>query len=93
MKETVGMSQLLIMAGIVVGSIILLYLLLELFLDYIFIIPFRDILALHIIYIVVFYAAEFSMIGVSFNKNKKMGFVLLVTFGVLIGCLIYMYVG
>lgn len=69
--------------------IILFYLFLELLLDYILIIPFRDILALHIPYIIVFYAADLSMIGVTFDKNKKMGFVVLVTFGILIGCLIY----
>jgi len=66
---------------------------LELLLDYILIIPFREILALHIPYIIVFYAADFSMIGVTFDKNKKMGFAVLVTFGILIGCLIYMYMG
>ena len=73
--------------------IILFYLFLELLLDYILLIPFRDILALHIPYIIVFYAAAFSMIGVTFEKNKKMGFVVLVTFGILIGCLIYTYMG
>ena len=73
--------------------IILFYLFLEILLDYILIIPFREILALHIPYIIVFYAADFSMIGVTFDKNKKMGFVVLVTFGILIGCLIYMYMG
>jgi hypothetical protein len=73
--------------------IILLYLVLEIVLDYILKIPFRDILALHISYIIVFYAAAFSMIGVSFNINKKMGFIVLTTFWILIGCLIYMYLG
>ena len=73
--------------------IILFYFFLEILLDYILIIPFRDILALHIPYIIVFYAAEFSMIGVTFDKNKKMGFAVLATFGILIGCLIYMYMG
>lgn len=73
--------------------IILFYLFLELLFDYILIIPFREILALHILYIIIFYAAEFSMIGVTFDKNKKIGFVVLITFGILIGCLIYMYIG
>jgi len=73
--------------------IILLYLVLEILLDYILKIPFRDILAVHIPYIIVFYAAEFSMISVSFNINKKMGFIVLTTFLILIGCLIYMYIG
>jgi len=73
--------------------IILLYLILEIVLDYILKIPFRDILALHIPYIIVFYAAAFSIIGVSFNINRKMGFIVLTTFWILIGCLIYMYLG
>ena len=73
--------------------IILFYFFLEILLDYILLIPFRDILALHIPYIIVFYAADLSMIGVTFDKNKKMGFVVLVTFFILLGCLIYRYVG
>ena len=71
--------------------IILLYLALEIVLDYILKIEFRDILALHIFYIIVFYAAAFSMMGVSFNINRKMGFIVLITFWILIGCLLYMY--
>jgi len=73
--------------------IIIFYLFLELLLDYILMIPFREILALHILYIIIFYAADFSIIGVTFEKNKKMGFVVLLTFGIVIGCLIYMYMG
>jgi len=68
---------------------ILFYLFLELFLDYILRIPFREILAIHIPYIIVFYAALFSMIAVSFEKNKKMGFAVTATFLILIGCLTY----
>jgi hypothetical protein len=68
---------------------ILFYLFLELFLDYVLRIPFREILAIHIPYIIVFYAALFSMIAVSFEKSKKMGFVVIATFLILIGCLIY----
>ena len=68
---------------------ILFYLFLELLLDFIFRIPFREILAIHVPYIIVFYAALFSMIAVSFEKNKKMGFVVIATFLILIGCLIY----
>ena len=72
---------------------ILLYLFFELLLDYVLMIPFRDILVIHIPYIIVFYVAEFSMIGVSFERNRKMGFLLLLTFFILIGCLIYLYIG
>ena len=68
---------------------ILFYLFLELLLDYILKIPFREILAIHVPYIIVFYAAMFSMIGVSFDKNRKMGFVVTMAFLILIGCLIY----
>lgn len=73
--------------------VILFYFFLEILLDYILIIPFRDILALHIPYIIALYAADFSMIGVTFDKNKKMGFVVLVTFFIMLGCLIYRYMG
>jgi len=68
---------------------ILFYLFLELLLDYILKIPFREIVAIHVPYIIVFYAAMFSMMGVSFDKNRKMGFVVTITFLILIGCLVY----
>jgi hypothetical protein len=73
--------------------IILFYLFLEVLLDYILKIPFREILAIHIPYILVFYAAAFSMIGVTFNINRKMGFIVLGTFFILLACLAYMYLG
>jgi hypothetical protein len=75
------------------NMIVLLYLVLELLLDYILKIPFRDILALHIPYIIVFYAAEFSMMSVSFNINRKIGLIVVSTFVILIGCLAYLYLG
>jgi hypothetical protein len=68
---------------------ILFYLLLEVLLDYILKIPFREILAIHIPYIIVFYAAAFSMIGVSRTISRKMGRLVIATFLILIGCLIY----
>ena len=68
---------------------ILFYLSLELLLDHILKIPFREILEIHVPYIIVFYAALFSMIGISYEKNKRMGVVVIVTFMILIGCLIY----
>ncbi len=49
--------------------------------------------ATNIVYIMAFYAAEFSMIGVSFNKDRRIGFVVLLTFFILIGCLVYLYLG
>ena len=68
---------------------ILFYLSLELLLDYVLRVPFREILAIHVPYIIVFYAALFSMIGVSFEKDRKMGSVVIVTLLILIVCLTY----
>jgi hypothetical protein len=68
---------------------ILFYLSLELLLDYIFRVPFREILAIHVPYIIVFYAALFSMVGVSFEKDRKMGSVVIVTLLILMVCLTY----
>ena len=78
---------------IISNAIIIVYLFLELLLDIILVIPFREILWLHVLYVLVFYAAEFSIIGVSFNLDRKMGFVVLFTFMILLGCLIYLYMG
>jgi hypothetical protein len=69
--------------------LILFYLLLEVLLDYILKIPFRQILVIHIPYIMVFYAAAFSMIGVSRTISRKMGSLVIATFLILMGCLIY----
>ena len=74
---------------IISNGIILFYLFLELLLDYLLRIPFREILEIHVAYIIVFYAALFSMIGVSFEKKKKMGYVVVVTFLILMACLVY----
>jgi hypothetical protein len=71
---------------IVSNMLVLLYLVLELLLDYVLKIPFRDILVLHIPYIIVFYAAEFSA---RFNYNRKVGLVVASTFCILIVCLAY----
>ena len=78
---------------IISNAIIIVYLFLELLFDIILVIPFREILWLHVIYVLVFYAAEFSIIGISFNLDRKMGFVVLFTFVILIGCLAYLYLG
>lgn len=78
---------------VISNAVILVYLFLELLLDIILVIPFRDILWIHVLYVLVFYAAEFSIIGISFNKNRKMGFVVLFTFMILICCLVYLYLG
>lgn len=70
---------------------ILFYFLVEVLFDYVLKIPFREILALHITYIIFFYAASFSMMGVSIRINKRWGIVVTATFLILIGCLINLY--
>lgn len=74
---------------IISNVIILFYLFLELLFDYILRIPFREMLEIHVVYIIVFYAALFSMMSVSFEKNKKIGYVVAVTFLILMACLAY----
>ncbi len=74
---------------IISNGLIIVYLSLELLLDYVLRIPFRGIVAFHVTYIVVFYAALFSMIAVSFEKNKKMGYSVIVTFLILMACLVF----
>jgi hypothetical protein len=78
---------------IISNAVIIVYLFFELLLDKILVIPFREILWLHVLYILVFYAAEFSIIGVSFNRDRKMGFLVLFTFVILIACLVFLYLG
>lgn len=74
---------------IVSNGIIITYLFLELLLDYVLRIPFREILAIHVPYIIIFYACLFSMLAVTFEKDKKMGYFLLGTFLILMACLVY----
>ena len=78
---------------IISNIVVLLYLVLEVLLDYILKIPFREILVIHVPYIIIFYAAEFSMMSVSFKVDRKAGFAVAITFCILIGCLAYLYLG
>ena len=57
--------------------------------DYVLKIPFREILAIHVPYIIVFYTATFSMMAISYKRDKKMGSVVIATFAVLMVCLAY----
>jgi hypothetical protein len=74
---------------IISNGVIIIYLFLELLLDYVLKIPFREILAIHVPYIIVFYASLFSMLAVTFEKDKKMGYILVGTFLILMACLVY----
>lgn len=78
---------------IISNMIILVYLLLELMLDYVLKIPFREIPVIHIPYIILFYASEFSTMYISFNISRKTGFIVTITFCILLCCLAFLYIG
>jgi hypothetical protein len=74
---------------IIFNGIILIYLLLELILDYVLRIHIKEILAINLPFTIVFFAALFSMIYVSYESNKKMGNLVIITNWILLGCLTY----
>ncbi len=72
---------------------ILVYILLELVLDFILKIEFRKKPAIHIPYIIIFYIACFGFIGVSFSIDKTWGYVVSVSFWIMLASLIYLLRG
>jgi len=74
---------------IIFNGIILIYLLLELLLDYVLRIHVKEILAINLPFVIVFFAALFSMIYVSYERNKKIGNVVIITNWILLGCFTY----
>lgn len=74
-------------------GIVLLYLLTELLLDFIFRIEFRSKPLLHVPYIILFYLALGSLVGITFTISEVWGYVVSVTFWILLASLIYLYAG
>ena len=72
---------------------ILTYMLVELLLDYVFKVPFREKKITHIPYIILEYMALFGLIGISFDINRTWGLCVSIAFWILLGCLIYLYWG
>jgi hypothetical protein len=72
---------------------ILIYMLVELLLDYVFKVAFREKKITHIPYIILEYIALFGLIGISFAIDRTWGFVVSIAFWILLGCLIYLYWG
>jgi hypothetical protein len=72
---------------------ILLYIFVELLLDFILKIEFREKLILHIPYIILFYVASFGFIGISFSIDRTWGYIVSITFWAVLGSLIYLYWG
>ena len=73
--------------------LILAYLVVELLLDYIFKIDFRTKASRHIPYIILEYIACFGFIGISFNINENLGWLMSILFWAMLASLIYLYWG
>jgi hypothetical protein len=72
---------------------IFLYLLTELLLDFVFKIEFRKMPIPHTLYIILFYIAIIGFIRMSFAVDKTWGYVVSVSFWILLGALIYNLAG
>jgi len=69
--------------------LILVYIIAELFLDFIFKVEFRNKTSTHVPYIILEYAACFGFIVISFDINAVMGWVISVCFWAMLAALIY----
>ena len=72
-------------------SFILLYMLVEFLLDYVFKVDFRRKWTAHIPYIVLEYIALFSLVWIAFSISQTWGYLVSITFWVLMASLIYLY--
>ena len=70
---------------------VFLYMLVELLLDYVFKVDFRSKPITHVPYIILEYAALFSLIGIAFEINQAWGTVVAICFWILMGSLVYLY--
>jgi hypothetical protein len=69
-----------------------IYMFVELLLDYILKIEFRQMPAIHIPYIILEYLALFGLIGAAFAINRKWGVLVSLSFGILMISLAYLYI-
>jgi hypothetical protein len=72
---------------------VLLYIAVELVLDYVLKVDFRKKLITHVPYIVLEYIASFSLIGISFSIDRTWGWIVSISFWAVLGSLIYLYWG
>ena len=70
---------------------ILIYIFVELLLDFILKIEFRKKPILHIPYIILFYIASFGFIGISFSIDVTWGILVSISFWAVLASLIYLY--
>jgi hypothetical protein len=78
---------------LILFGFVLLYIAVELLLDYILKIDFRQKSITHVPYIVLEYVALFSLIGISFSIDRVWGWVVSISFWAVMGSLIYLYWG
>jgi hypothetical protein len=74
-------------------GLIFLYMVVELLLDYVLKIDFRKKLITHVPYIILEYIALFSLIFISIDINPSWGWVVSISFWILMVSLIYLYRG
>ena len=72
---------------------VLIYIIVELFLDFILKIDFRNKPLLHVPYIVLFYVASLGFIAISFSMDNTWGYVVSVSFWCVLGSLAYLLLG
>ena len=71
----------------------LVYILVELLFDFILKIEFRKMPILHIPYLILFYIVLFGLIGIAFSIGRIWGWLVSVSFWLLLASLIYMLMG
>ena len=74
-------------------GLVFLYMLVEWLLDTILKIEFRTRWITHAPYLVLEYAALFSLIAIAIHIHPTLGWIVSATFWILMGCLIYLYAG
>jgi hypothetical protein len=78
---------------IICFGVVFFYMVVELLLDYILKIDFRARWITHTPYILLEYAALFSLIAISIDIHPTLGWIVAAAFWILMGSLIYLYAG
>jgi CubicO group peptidase (beta-lactamase class C family) len=72
-------------------ALVLLYMLVEFLLDFVFKVEFRRNWKTHVPYIVLEYVALFSLIRLAFNIHRTYGYAVSITFWILLAALLYLF--
>ena len=72
-------------------ELVILYMLVEFLLDYIFKIDFRAKAATHVPYVLLEYVALFSLIAIAFDIDSRWGWVVSICFWIMMGGLVFLY--